>query len=414
MSQLDPAAQLERSRDLRVRIRADRTTTVVLAGQSIAAGEHGLAILDAFARPCSIREALEKLRPRVKGAQAWLDLTAAIMRLWDAGVLCRADGRRPTLRRGGQGYGDAPVHIMMLNDRSRTDAFLAGIREVVQPGDVVVDIGTGTGILAIAAARAGASRVYAVEASSIGHVAAANFEANGVSDRVTLLPGWSTDVDLPEPADVLVSETVGHDPLGERIVEVTADAVKRFLKPNVRLIPARIRVLGLPVAVPMDRLAQHTITPTVLANWQEWYGVDFGPMLEADRRSPASFNVDPRDARDWPALAAPVVLADLGLGSLGWPQVHSTADVVAHSPGDLRGVLTFFEIELGPTTRLSTDPQHVSEDNHWRSPVWVVPDPLALRKGDRFQITYTRNVAEAPDGVRVTLAAGEDKADARN
>lgn len=98
----------------------------------------------------------------------------------------------------------------MLPDDRRTGDHLAAIEEAVRPGDVVLNIGTG--VLAVAAARAGARRVYAVEASDIAEVAGRVFAANGVQDRVTLIPGWSRTVDLPEPVDVLVAATEGRRP----------------------------------------------------------------------------------------------------------------------------------------------------------------------------------------------------------
>ena len=66
--------------------------------------------------------------------------------------------------------------VKMLNDRARTDAFIRAIEATVRPGDVVVDLGTGTGVLALAAARAGARRVYAIEASGVGRAARSVFE----------------------------------------------------------------------------------------------------------------------------------------------------------------------------------------------------------------------------------------------
>ena len=89
----------------------------------------------------------------------------------------------------------------MLHDDRRTGDYLAALAEAVRPGDVVLDIGTGSGVLAVAAARAGARRVYAVEASDIAEVAERVFAANGVTDTVTLVPGWSREIELPEPAD---------------------------------------------------------------------------------------------------------------------------------------------------------------------------------------------------------------------
>jgi predicted RNA methylase len=70
-------------------------------------------------------------------------------------------------------------------------------------------------MLAIAAACA-SSHVYAIEASGIGKLAKAIFKANGLADRITLIEGWSTQVNLPEKADVLISEIIGNEPLGEQ------------------------------------------------------------------------------------------------------------------------------------------------------------------------------------------------------
>ena len=77
----------------------------------------------------------------------------------------------------------------MLDDDRRTEAYLAALTKAVRPEDVVLDIGTGTGVLAVAAARAGARHVYAVEATDIADVAERVFTANGVGDRVTLIRG---------------------------------------------------------------------------------------------------------------------------------------------------------------------------------------------------------------------------------
>ena len=67
-------------------------------------------------------------------------------------------------------YGDVELQRRMVSDRPRTDAFAAAIREVVKPGDVVLDVGTGTGILAMLAAKAGAREVHAIDATDIAAV----------------------------------------------------------------------------------------------------------------------------------------------------------------------------------------------------------------------------------------------------
>jgi predicted O-methyltransferase YrrM len=122
--------------------------------------------------------------------------------LVDEGALVAADADRGPTR----GWADPVEHARMLHDDRRTGDYVEALAEAVRPGDVVLDIGTRSGVLAIAAARAGARRVYAVEASDIAEVAERVFATNGVQDKVTLIPGWSRHIELPEPADLLVSD----------------------------------------------------------------------------------------------------------------------------------------------------------------------------------------------------------------
>src|SRR5215471_8603540 len=110
------------------------------------------------------------------------------------------------------------LHVGMLNDRTRTSSYMDAIGRAVRPGDVVLDIGTGTGIFALAAALAGARHVYALEVGRVAHAARNLFAANGVSHRISFIDPSSTEIELPERADVLVSELIGDEPLAEGVL----------------------------------------------------------------------------------------------------------------------------------------------------------------------------------------------------
>jgi ATP-dependent protease HslVU (ClpYQ) peptidase subunit len=335
------------------------------------------------------------------GAQDWIALTNTIVQLYDAGILQDENQRRLGPRAGKFGFGAPGIHIEMLNDRRRTSSFLSGIAEVVRPGDVVVDIGTGTGVLAMAAARAGAEHVFAIETSAIGEVAQEIFEANGLADRITLLRGWSTRLSLPERADVLISEIIGNEPLAEQVLETTTDARKRLLKPDARLVPVKVQIFGLPVSIPDAELTKHTVTTKTLQDWRSWYGLDFSPLADVVRDSPPAFFVKPQKASGWEALSDPVLLAEVDLRQVERLLVDNSITVTAGTSGQLNGLLVYFELELGPTVNLSTRPVDADPNCSWRNTVWVL-DPLSLQGGDRFKVTYqyratgrTRNVAVA-------------------
>jgi len=403
MEGLSPDLVLKRVPDVEVHIDSDNNVQITADETIYYLGPHGLVILDVFYQPISVSEALNRLSTTITSVQDWMSLTTTLVQLYDAGLLQDEAQRKRALKTDRRGFGGPSIHLAMLKDRARTSSFLAGIDEVVDPEDIVVDIGTGTGVLAVAAARAGAKHVYAVEASAIGEVAEAIFRANGLSDRITLLRGWSTRIELPEQADVLVSEIIGNEPLGENVLEVTRDARKRLLKPGARLVPARVRIFGLPVTIPETELAQRQITPGTLQAWRSSYGIDFGPLAETNRPSPFSFYIKPQKASDWKSISQPVLLAEVDLSEAESFLIDSFATAVAGTTGVLTGLIVYFELDLGPTTRLSTSPAEADNDCSWFSMVWVL-DPLPVDAGDQFNVTYKYRATRSRYEVAVSRA----------
>ena len=70
---------------------------------------------------------------------------------------------------------------------------------------------------------------------------------------MTLIPGWSRQIELPERANLLVAEVIGNEPLEEEILETTLDARNRLLVPGARLIPNALTLLARPVCYPRPR-----------------------------------------------------------------------------------------------------------------------------------------------------------------
>jgi hypothetical protein len=385
--EIDETTVLCRAQNMRVNIDPSPNMEIWVEDTPVMCGPRGLAVLDAFSQPTSLADAMKALRGRSAGMEDWVDLIHTIQWLHEAGVLVAEGEMTPTLVSHVDDYSGAPIHIDMLEDRERTSSFVAAIKDTVRPNDVVVDLGTGTGVLAIAAVQAGAKHVYAIEAAGIAGAAQRLFEANGVAERITLVRGWSTQVSLPERGDVLVSEMIGADPMEERVLEATWDARKRLLKRGARLIPGRVRVSCTPVTIPERVIRRYTFTEPSTRKWKRWYGIDFEPLTQIAKASNRSFQVWGRVPGKWEALSSPLLLAEVDLKRAKSLSLNRTATAEAESPGTLNGLLMHSEVELVPGIVLSTDPARPGRPGHWVNPVWIV-DELTLGRHDRFRVRY--------------------------
>jgi len=127
----------------------------------------------------------------------------------------------------------------MISDAGRFDAYASAISRAVRPGDVVLEIGCGPGVFSLLACRAGAKRVYAIETDDVIHLAEQLASANGLADRIKFLQSDSRRTELPERANVVVSDIRGSLPLFEHAVSSMEDARKRFLAPGGIMMPQR-------------------------------------------------------------------------------------------------------------------------------------------------------------------------------
>lgn len=146
-----------------------------------------------------------------------------------------------------------------LIDERRTKAFIRAIINSVKKDDVVVDLGTGSGILAMAAARAGARKVYAVENDLNNlHTLEQTFFLNGLSDQIELIHADATKVTLPERFDVVVAEMIATALIEESQVPVMNN-ILRYKKKDSKVL-----------------LEQYVVLADPVFNRSKYYGFDFG------------------------------------------------------------------------------------------------------------------------------------------
>lgn len=362
-------------------------------GEWIDGGPQALLVLDLFRQPRTVADAMRQLTAANKDPRVWMQVSATIFNLFIAGVLHEPGksglkhAAKPLVKSGIQ------FQSLMLNDKARTLAFQKAVRETVKPGDVVLDLGTGTGILAITAAQCGAE-VYAMEMTGMADVAARMFADNGVADRITLLRGISTELELPRKADVLVTEIIGDGPLDERVLEYVADARQRLLKPDARIIPARLTVYVMALEAHPELTADYTFSPENVRRWSQDYGVRFEPAQQAcDPMDLLGVRIATRDFLRCRPLSPPVKVSDTDLRNFSELTVYESVRIPMTVAGRMDGFVVSFDLEVSPGNDLSTvypgagalaiDPQ-----NAWRIPIWFCLRPHEVAPGDAVRVNY--------------------------
>jgi 16S rRNA G966 N2-methylase RsmD len=264
-------------------------------------------------------------------------------------------------------------HRLYLSDPVRIDAFRRAIHEAVGPGDVVLDLASGTGVLGMIACEAGASRVYAIEATSLVEVARAVAAANGFAERIVTIRDLSTHAVLPEPVDAIVCDQIGHFGFEAGVVEYGVDVRDRWLKPGGIMVPARIDIAVAPVECP-----------------------ELHDQVEYWQQRPAGFDYSP--ARDWALhtgypfmLEAGMLLGAAAIGhSLEMASVSAAPFAFAtrlpvERPGVLHGIGGWFCALLSPSVTLSNAPTAPARLKR-RNAFLPIDRPIAVVPGDEVRL----------------------------
>jgi protein arginine N-methyltransferase 1 len=264
-------------------------------------------------------------------------------------------------------------HRQYLSDVPRLGAYRRAISEIVKPGDVVLDLGAGTGIMGLLACRAGAARVYSIEAESMIGLAREICRANGFEDRITFVKGLSTQVEVPENVDVAVCDQIGRFGFEAGIVEYFQDVVRRFLKPTGALIPSQITLVAAPVECP-ERFAQ-------VEFWKNSStGFDLTPA-----RAIAVNTGYPADFRSRELLGEPATLATLDLYTITPAPLRVEAEAAIGRRGTMHGLGGWFSARLSRSATLTNSPLAVDAIKR-RNLFLPIDRPIAVEPDDRVSI----------------------------
>lgn len=399
---------LYRVPDLTIKIDTSNLMRLHHGGRVLKLGPEAMSVLDVLHTPCSISELIRRVDPRLVGRRTTEQTIATVRMLHEAGVLITEPepgfSRTPT-----PSYDSSFVHLTILNDTARKGAFVRAVRELVGPGDVVLDLGTGSGVLAVAAAQAGAEHVYAVEPAAMVHTAELVAGGNGVADRITFIRGWSSQLELPRKANVLTTDIVGNEALDMVIWETVQDARERLLTPDARLLPCALRGMTSLVTLPSEVQACHRLDQSQLDRWRAAYGIDFTPLHTVSSPHPIGFYERPDVARQWPVLSAPHQLYLLDLHAPP-ASIDEKVTVTADRDGMANGVVVFFDAQLSPSVSFSSAPWQGGPASHWFTAVWSLPELLPVRAGASVDLRF-RYHGEGHTQLDVIEATKPDRSD---
>ncbi|MBF0446436.1 MAG: 50S ribosomal protein L11 methyltransferase, partial [Magnetococcales bacterium] len=263
-------------------------------------------------------------------------------------------------------------YYSMMSDTIRMRAYSEAINSTVKPGDVVVDLGCGTGILSFLALKAGAKKVYAIEKSDAIELAKAIAQHNGFTDSIEFINENSKDVTLPQKADILLSETLGSFGLDENTLDFTIDARDRFLKEDARLIPQGLELFLAPATAPhCNRKIEF---------WRSVEGVDFSPAREIFGRKLMVETIKPRNL-----LTKPLSYAQVDLYTANSRTIQNKLLFKFQYPGDVHGIGGWFNLALTDTIHLTTAPG--KPETHWKQAFFPILEQIQVIAGDVLELT---------------------------
>lgn len=285
----------------------------------------------------------------------------------------------------------------MMADDIRMSAYRAALEHSIRPGSVVLDIGAGQGIFSLVACRLGASRVFAIELNDVIHVARAVAKANGFADRITFIQEDSRNVQLPEAADVLVSDLRGVLPiLGDHFGTI-ADARERLLKPGGAQIPLLDTLFAAVAAAPSDRdsylggFTAHNL------------GFDFSRATIAATSLPWKVQLEPSQL-----LSSPAQLATFDYTAIHTLEIETQLNFSINNAASADGILLWFDAVLLSGIGFSTAPGNKTVYGQGMLP-W--PQSVALQPHDQVNVTIVVKLFDekAVWSWKTTITRGNDR-----
>eukprot|EP00127_Corallochytrium_limacisporum_P001379 Clim_evm1s55 gene=Clim_evmTU1s55 len=273
-------------------------------------------------------------------------------------------------------YSHFGIHEEMLKDRVRTVTYQRAIMQNAHmfKDKVVLDIGCGTGILCMFAAKAGAKHVYGVDMARIITKAREIVSLNGFEDKVTLIQGKVEEIQLPvEKVDIIISEWMGYALFYESMLDTVLYARDKWLADDGLLYPSSCRLY-------FSAIEDAEYKESKIEWWDNVYGFDYSPLKQQVLQEPLVDVVDSNQVcTDQDMIFEcdihKVKKEDLSF-TVPWKLTAKRNDYI-------HAWVLYFDTWFNDCHKpifFTTSPHYT--DTHWKQTVFYMPEVLTIRKGE--------------------------------
>ncbi|XP_057197681.1 protein arginine N-methyltransferase 3 [Triplophysa rosa] len=296
-------------------------------------------------------------------------------------------------------YGHYSIHEEMLKDRVRTESyrdFMYNNMDVFKD-KVVLDVGCGTGILSMFAAKAGARKVIAVDQSEIIYQAIDIVRSNQLEDTITLIKGRIEEINLPvEKVDIIISEWMGYFLLFESMLDSVIYARDRYLAPNGLVFPDRCNIS----LAAVGDVQKHNDR---VAFWDDVYGFQMTCMKKAVVPEAVVEVLKPETV-----ISEPAVIKTIDCCTVTESELEFSVDFALKITLDtfctaIVGYFDiFFDVRCRNKVEFSTSPN--CPKTHWKQTAFILENPISVKAGEELpgQITVHKNKKD-PRALLITL-----------
>jgi protein arginine N-methyltransferase 1 len=281
-------------------------------------------------------------------------------------------------------------HLEYASDLRKLDAYRAAIAAVVKPGDRVLDLGCGSGVLGLLALEQGAGVVYAIDESMMADVARQTFAKAGHGSNAVVIHDNSSHAVLPERVDVVICDNIGYLGIDYFLLDALSDARSRHLKPGGKIIPRRLSVHA--------ALASSKSLHDKACGWsRESIPAGLHWLNEYSINSKMSAQLSPQDL-----LSPSQMLIEVELGE-ELEFVTCNLDFECNAVGTVHGIAGWFEAQLADGVFMSNSP--LGADRISRPQAFLpVGEPFDVEVGDLVQVSIRIRPSETLIAWKVVFA----------